>query len=266
MREHIGFPNITFRDGTKSQGQRQVAVEVPVAISYHGTTQAVLMASPNQFEDLAVGFTITEGIVDHPEEVIGCETIELESGYEVRVDIGEERLSRLLERRRFIAGPVGCGLCGIDSIDQAVRNPPRIQSRNLKISAADIALGMALMANDQRVNKVSKAVHAAAYYVPGNGLIAVREDVGRHNAFDKLIGHCMANHSSMTGLGAVFVSSRLSVEMVQKAAYFQTPILVAISAPTSLGLSVAEQVGLTVVAVARGEDFEVFTHPHRITF
>lgn len=266
MKEHIEIPNIILRDGSKSEGQRQVAVEVPVAISYHGTTQAVLMASPNQLEDLAVGFTITEGIVDHAEEVVGCETIELESGYEVRVDIGEERLSRLLERRRFMAGPVGCGLCGIDSIDQAVRKPPRIHRNNLTLTPADIAGGMEQMADAQRINRVTKAVHAAAYYVPGNGLIAVREDVGRHNAFDKLIGHCSTVHSTMVGWGAVFVSSRLSVEMVQKAAYFQTPILVAISAPTSLALSVAGEVGLTVVAVARGGDFEVFTHPHRIVF
>ena len=266
MSEHVGFPNITFRDGIKLQGKRQVAVEVPVAISYRGTTQAVLMASPNHLEDLAVGFTITEGVVDYASEVIGCEILQLDSGYEVRVDIAEERLTRLLERRRFMAGPVGCGLCGIDSIGQAVRKPPCIQPSDFTLTFTEIADGMAAMAASQHINKVTRAVHSAAYYVPGVGVIATREDVGRHNAFDKLIGYCSSVHSSMNCLGAVFVSSRLSVEMVQKAAYFQTPILVDISAPTSLALSVADEVGLTVVAVARGGDFEVFTHPHRISF
>lgn len=264
--DYISQPNIILRDGVKRDGERLVAYEVPVAISYGGTTQAVLMASPNDLEALGLGFTITEGIVPEISEVVGVEVLQNDLGYEVRIELCDGSQANLSQRRRFMAGPVGCGLCGIDSLEQAIRRPPSVTRSNYQIEAGEIAEGIAAMAASQMLNLKTRAVHAAAYYQKNFGLVAVSEDVGRHNAFDKLIGKCLRLPQFMKGEGAVFVSSRLSVEMIQKAAYFDVPILVAVSAPTSLALEVAHDVGLTLVAVARGEDFEVFTHSERVLF
>lgn len=243
-----------------------IAAEVPVAISYRGSTQAVLMASPNRLNELAIGFSITEAIVPDISAILGTEVLETSLGFEVRVDIADDYLENLQLRRRFMAGPVGCGLCGIDSLEQAVRVPPKIKDQVFTLKAGDISHGLRLMSEGQALNSLTRAVHAAAFVSPSMGLVDICEDVGRHNAFDKLIGACVRQEGFDSNAGAVFVSSRLSVEMVQKAAYFGVPVLVAVSAPTSLAIRVAQDIGLTLVAVARGDDFEVFTHSQRITF
>jgi FdhD protein len=239
---------------------------VAVAISYQGSTQAVLMASPDALEELAIGFTLTESIVPHPNAILSTEIIQLPLGFEVRVEIEATYLDNLTRRRRFMAGPVGCGLCGIDSLDQAVRPLPDIDNIDFAITAEQIAEGLHAMGAGQHLNKLTRAVHAAAFYAPKSGFSLVCEDVGRHNALDKLIGRVSRDPQAKINEGAVFVSSRLSVEMVQKMAHLGCSVLVAVSAPTSLALQVAQDIGLTLVAVARGEDFEVFTHPQRIMF
>jgi FdhD protein len=258
--------NIIFRDGQERTSERRIASEVPVAISYRGSTQAVLMASPNRLSELGIGFSITEAIVPDITAIIGTEVLETEFGFEVRVDIADDYLVNLQSRRRFMAGPVGCGLCGINSLEQAVRVPPMITDHLFTLTPADIAKGLRLMSDGQALNSLTRAVHAAAFVSAASGLVEICEDVGRHNAFDKLIGACVGREGFDSRSGAVFVSSRLSVEMVQKAAFFGVPVLVAVSAPTSLAIRVAEDIGLTLVAVARGDDFEVFTHPQRILF
>lgn len=260
------YPNIIWRGGTKAIGERKIASEVPVAISFRGSTQAVLMASPNSLQSLAVGFTITEGIAPSVDAIHGTEVVETDLGFEVRVDLADEYQDNLAKRRRYMAGPVGCGLCGIDSLEQAVRQPPAIVDREFRIRPQEISAGLEAMGSQQRLNHATRAVHAAGFYRPTEGMIALEEDVGRHNAFDKLIGACLLREQFKAGEGAVFVSSRLSVEMVQKAAFFGVPVLIAVSAPTSLALQLAQDIGLTLIAVARGDDFEVFTHPERVSF
>jgi FdhD protein len=176
--------------------------------------------------------------------------------------LAPERRARLASRRRHMAGPTGCGLCGIDSLAQAVRAPPAV-SGDLVLTPEDVLAAMAAMANAQTLNRRTHGVHAAAFWRKGDGLVALREDVGRHNALDKLAG-ALARGGEPGASGAVLLTSRVSVEMVQKAAVIGAPILVAVSAPTTLAVRTAEAAGLTLCAVARADGFEVFTHPERL--
>ncbi len=175
----------------------------------------------------------------------------------------EPRAAALSERRRHLAGPTGCGLCGIESLDEAVRTPLRVRDGQT-FAPAEIMRALEALAPRQELNRQTRAVHAAAFCQPGAGLLAVREDVGRHNALDKLAG--ALTHERVRGhSGMVLLTSRVSVEMVQKTAAIGVPLLVAVSAPTALALRTAEIAGITLVAVARNDGFEIFTHPHRIT-
>ena len=186
-------------------------------------------------------------------------------GLDVQVTLAEDKEDALRARRRHMAGPVGCGLCGIESIEQAMRPVPDVSGVDMLLSAADIARASNALNSAQPLHAQTRAVHGAGFYVLGEGLVAVREDVGRHNALDKLAGAVM--RAGRTGAeGVVVVTSRISVEMVQKAAILGAPVLIAISAPTALAIRTADAAGMTLVALSRGEDFEIFTHPHRIRF
>jgi FdhD protein len=176
--------------------------------------------------------------------------------------LAEPRAAALSERRRYLAGPTGCGLCGIDSLDEAVRPVPRVRD-GATFSAAEIMRALDTLPPRQELNRQTRAVHAAAFWRPGSGLLAVREDVGRHNALDKLAGALTRDHVAGHS-GMVLLTSRVSVEMVQKTAAIGVPLLVAVSAPTALAVRTAETAGITLVAVARSDGFEVFTHPQRI--
>ncbi|MFN7101120.1 MAG: formate dehydrogenase accessory sulfurtransferase FdhD [Pseudorhizobium sp.] len=254
---------IICRKGTVSAGVRVVPEEVPIALSYGGSTQAVMMGTPSDLEDFAVGFSLTEGIIASAAEIETIEVLEEARGIDVQITLVEHKEDALRQRRRHMAGPVGCGLCGIESIDQAIRPVPQLTSATLALTAEEIAAAIAALNDGQPLHRETHAVHGAAFFVPGRGLVAVREDVGRHNALDKLIGAVMTQGVS-GATGAVVVTSRVSVEMVQKAAILGAPILIAISAPTALAIRTAEDAGMTLVALARGADFEVFTHADRI--
>ncbi|WFU01395.1 formate dehydrogenase accessory sulfurtransferase FdhD [Rhizobium sp. CB3171] len=257
-------PETARRNGLVRSGTRTVPEEVPIAFSYGGTSHAVMMGTPADIEDFAVGFSLTEGIITNVDQIAAIEPIEDERGIDMQITLVDDAADALRVRRRHMAGPVGCGLCGIESIEQAVREVPDVSKVALTISYGDIVKAVALLSDAQVLNHETRAVHGAGFYIAAEGLIAVREDVGRHNALDKLCGAVIrSGHKGSDGV--VAVTSRLSVEMVQKAAILGSSVLIAISAPTALAIRTAEEAGMTLVALVRGDDFEIFTHPQRIT-
>jgi FdhD protein len=254
----------TLLDGTHAiSGTRAIPEETPVAFTYDRTTYAVMMASPVDLEDFAVGFSLTEKIIDLVSEISEIEVVDLGKGIELRIGLATARGTELEARRRRFAGPAGCGLCGIESLEAATAAPPRIHS-DLRVDAAMVFKAVSALRDEQHLNAQTHAVHAAGFWSPEKqSFIAVREDVGRHNALDKL-GGALARTSEDAKSGIVVMTSRVSVELVQKAARLGCPILVAVSAPTALAIRTAEEAGITIAAIARGDSFEVFTHPQRI--
>nr|WP_246742402.1 formate dehydrogenase accessory sulfurtransferase FdhD [Microvirga splendida] len=245
-----------------SAGNRVLPEEVPVALTYNGSTHAVMMASPADLEDFALGFSLSEGIIAKPDDLLSMEIVEHDLGCEIRMWLQDVRSKAYRARRRAMAGPVGCGLCGIESLAEAVKPASKVHGA-LHLPPWAIAAAMSDLARAQQLNREARAIHAAALWRPEQGLIAIREDVGRHNALDKLAG-ALARANEFCSGSLVLLTSRVSVEMVQKAARMGAPVIVAISAPTALAVRVADDCGLTLVAVAREDSFEVFTHPERI--
>lgn len=243
-------------------GQRALPEEVAVALTYNRASYAVMMATPLDIEDFGVGFSLTEGIIGSPSELVDIEVLGVELGIELRMTLAGDAAERTAERRRRLAGPVGCGLCGVESLEEALRPLPPVTAR-LTVSPDEVRAALAELAAAQTLNRATRAVHAAGLWRPGRGLIAVREDVGRHNALDKLAG-ALARAGEPAHEGMVVISSRVSIEMVQKAAVMGAGILVAVSAPTALAVRSADAAGLTLVAVAREDGFEVFSGAQRI--
>jgi FdhD protein len=242
---------------------RMVPEETPVAFSYNGTTHAVMMASPADMEDFAVGFSLSEGIISRLDEIDEIAIEEHDEGIDVQIRLSGEAGQELTDRRRRMAGPVGCGLCGIESIEQALKPVASVDRTCLTLTPEDIAQAVKLLSAVQPMHLDTGAVHAAGFYVPGKGIVAAREDVGRHNALDKLAGSlCRSGVEGNTG--AVVITSRVSIEMVQKTAIIGASILIAVSAPTALAVRTAQAAGMTLVALVRGDEFDVFTRPERI--
>lgn len=259
----IKVAEIACRGGRMVDGERFVPEETPIAFSYAGSTHAVMMATPADLEDFAVGFSLTEGIVAGPDEIEAIEVVAEDRGIDVQVRLADASNDALVARRRHMAGPVGCGLCGIESIEQAVRVTPSVRSSALTLSEEEIVEAVNLLNGQQPLHRTTRAVHGAGFYVPAKGLVAMREDVGRHNALDKLVGAARrAGHEGAAG--AVVVTSRVSVEMVQKTAIVGSPFIIAISAPTALAIRTAEEAGMTLIALVRGDEFEIFTGAGRI--
>jgi FdhD protein len=254
--------NFVWRGGVGTRGRRAVAAEVPVAFVYDGGTEAVMMATPGDLEDFALGFSLNDGVVVSRDEISELAIVEVERGIELRMTLASANRAALVARRRHRAGPVGCGLCGVESIEEAVPALPRVVA-DLRVAAGDIVAAMQTLAPLQTLNRETHAVHAAALFVPGEGVVAVREDVGRHNALDKLCG-ALVRAGRKASDGAILVTSRVSVELVQKAARMGASVLAAISAPTSLALGQAEAAGISLVGVVREDGLEVLTHEGRI--
>ena len=251
------------RAGGTAAANRMVPEETPVAFSFAGTTHAVMMASPADFEDFALGFSLTEGIIADPAEIEAIEVEDLGAGVDIQIKLKDRANTRFQARRRRLAGPVGCGLCGIESIEEAMRSVDAVGKSRLTLEADDITRSVKLLSKLQPLHTETGAVHAAGFYVPGKGVVVAREDVGRHNALDKLAG-ALAKAGIDGSTGAVVVTSRVSVEMVQKTAAIGAAIIMAVSAPTALAIRTADAAGMTLVALVRGDDFDIFTHPERV--
>jgi FdhD protein len=269
MRDPVKTPLATAtRLARRASGTRAAArmlpEETPVALTYGGTTHAVMMASPADLEDFAVGFSLTEGIVSSPQEIQSIEVAQAGEGIDVQIRLKDAAGARFLARRRHLAGPVGCGLCGIESIDEALRRVADVRGAGTVFSSADIVQAVRLLAKAQPMHAETGAVHAAGFYVAGRGIVVAREDVGRHNALDKLAG-ALARSGIDASQGAVVLTSRVSVEMVQKAAAIGSAAVFAVSAPTALAVRTAEEAGMMLVALVRGDEFDIFSHPERMT-
>jgi FdhD protein len=258
----VRVPCSIYRPSGVKEGLRAIPEETAIAFTYNAGTYAVMMATPQDLADFAVGFSITEGVVESAEAICELDIVESELGIELRMWLRDAEAAELSGRRRKIAGPTGCGLCGIESLAEAMRPPPAVGTGR-SFTPDEIMTAMSSLAPAQALNQETRAVHAAALWTPAQGLVALREDVGRHNALDKLAG-ALAQSGMAAADGLIVLTSRVSIEMLQKAAAIGAPTLVAVSAPTALALRMAEEAAITLVAVARADGFEVFTHPHRI--
>ncbi|MCK1317323.1 formate dehydrogenase accessory sulfurtransferase FdhD [Bradyrhizobium sp. 23] len=256
-------PELVWRGRSPIPSSRKVAEERPIALTYNGSTYAVMMASPVDLVDFGVGFSLSEGIVEHGGDIISIEVVELELGCEVRIWLDDSYGDLLANRRRAMVGPVGCGLCGIESLEQACPRPTRVVSEG-GFRPFDLLEAMRSLRPLQHHNQATGAMHAAAFW-DGHDIRLVREDVGRHNALDKLAG-AAARAGLETSRGAVLITSRVSVELVQKTARMGVPLLIAVSAPTSLAIETAERAGVTLVGVARDDGYEIFSHAGRLSF
>jgi FdhD protein len=252
----------SWREGGPSSGDRSIPEETAVALTYNGGTYAVMMTTPQDLEDFAIGFSLTEGVISSPAEIESLDIVPLDDGVEVRMWLNEPGVDRLQRRRRHIAGPTGCGLCGIESIAEAMR-PTATVGLGRQFSSEQIMVAIRGLPSRQKLNIETRAAHAAAFWNVTNGIVAVREDVGRHNALDKLSG-ALTRGSIAASEGIILLTSRVSVEMVQKSAAIGAPVMVAVSAPTALAVRMADAAGITLAAIARADGFEVFTHPSRI--
>ncbi len=253
-----------WRGGALTPSHRALPEETPVAMSYDRASFAVMMATPTDLEDFAVGFSLSEGIIATPDEITRLELVALDQGVECRMALRAQARAALDERRRQFAGPVGCGLCGLEHLRQALRPLPPVTAP-LRLAAGEVAAMLAHMAPGQVLNRQTRAVHAAAFFQPGQAApVLLREDVGRHNALDKLVGG-LARLGVRADTGAVLLTSRVSIELIEKTARLGAPVLIAISVPTALAVRAADQAGITLIAVARDDGFEIFTHPERIT-
>jgi len=248
---------VAWRDGAFSHGKRVLAEETAIAITYNRTTHAVMMATPADLEDFAIGFSLSEGIVPAPDAIEDIAIIEAEGGLELRMWIPPAHMEALEKRRRRLAGATGCGMCGLESLGEALRPVPDVP-RGVLPDPEIVQRAVASLADAQVLNAATRAVHAAGFWSVESGLAALREDVGRHNALDKL-GGAMARAGLHAGSGIVLLTSRISIELVQKAARMGAPIVVAISAPTALAVRTAAQAGIILIGVARQDGYEIFT-------
>ena len=236
----------------------RVIEETPVALLYNGRSYAVMMATPSDLEDFALGFALTEGVVGHADEFRLVDCLQTAHGISLHAAIPQHRFDALVERSRNLAGRSGCGLCGVESLEAAI-SPVRKLEVDSPVTIAAIGHGLRQLAEAQPLNRVSGGVHAAGF-VHARGIL-VREDVGRHNALDKLVG---ALASAPVCSGFLVMTSRASYEIVHKAAAAGIGIVVAMSAPTGLAIRLAGEAGITLVAFARGETMTVYTHDDRV--
>lgn len=249
-------------NGISEPAQAMIAEELAVAISYDGTTHAVMMATPYDLPQFAVGFSLTENIITHINEIEDINIVRFDHGIDIQIRLNARPRAAFLKRRRHMAGPVGCGLCGIESLEAAMRSVPRFE-KHITLTAQEVCACVALIKEHQTLNQLTRAVHGAGFYVAGQGIVALCEDIGRHNAVDKLIGTLLLKNIDMSG-GAMVVTSRLSMEIIQKTAIAGIGIVIGISAPTAQALRIAQSAHLTIIARARGQNFDIHSNAQRV--
>jgi FdhD protein len=252
---------IIWSEGQRTSDSDTVVTEVPVALVYNGVSHVVMMATPTDLNDLALGFSLSEGILESPAQLLDYELLQREQGLELNLTIAAEAFAKLKDRRRNLTGRTGCGLCGIESLAQAIPAPARI-SQEWNVSHQAIAVAVESLGSTQLLKGKTGGVHGAAWCSLQGDIELLREDVGRHNALDKLLGSL--HHNAHSAHGFVLVTSRASYEMVAKVASHNIPLLAAVSAPTSLAIEQAEDAGVTLVAYAQAKRQVVFTHSHRL--
>jgi FdhD protein len=246
---------------TRHSAALALAEEVPVALVFNGITHAVMMASPTDLEDFALGFALTEGLLQTPSQLFGVDTEVLAQGIEVRLEVAAQAEQALKERRRSMAGRTGCGLCGADSLGQVRLALP--QAPEVMVATQAMFKAHAMLRSKQPEKLRTGATHAAAWANLQGDIVLVREDVGRHNALDKLIGALLkAKHDMASGF--VCITSRASFEMVQKTVKAGAGVLTAVSAPTSLAVELAQDHNLVLAAMVRGEQLTAYSHGHRL--
>jgi FdhD protein len=239
-----------------------VAREVPVALTVNRRAHVVMMATPMDLEAFALGFGLTEGLLENADELLAVRVVPRDDGLEVAMTVSEDAAERVAGLRRNLTGRTGCGLCGAESLEQAVRRPPRLPDR-LSVTPQAIQMAIEALSTHQPLQAAAGAVHAAAWCDESGRIRCVREDVGRHNALDKLVGQ-LALDGHNAGDGWFLVSSRASYEMVLKAAFTGVELLVAVSAPTSLAIELAADCGQTLAGFARPGRVNVYTRPERV--
>ena len=239
-----------------------LAEEVPVALVYNGISHVVMMASPKDLELFAIGFSLSEGIIAHPQEIYGMDVVQACNGLEVQIELSSRRFMGLKERRRALAGRTGCGVCGVEQLNdigKPVAPLPFTQTFNL----GNLDKALEHLNDVQPIGQLSGCTHAAAWLLPSGEIVGGHEDVGRHVALDKLLGR-RAREDAVWQQGAALVSSRASYEMVQKAAMCGVEILFAVSAATTLAVEVAERCNLTLVGFCKPGRATIYTHPQRV--
>jgi FdhD protein len=254
---------LALRDGRLATTEDWVADEVAVALEFNGISHAVMLATPLDLEDFALGFALSEGILDRPDQLYAVETVRSGLGITLQLRVAGAAFARLKDRRRTVAGRTGCGLCGAESLAQVARALPALPARPGAFSAQAISRAMAQLAPLQVLQQTTGAAHAAAWCSADGELRWLREDIGRHNALDKLIG-ALARDGADAGSGFVVVTSRASYEMVQKAASAGVALLAAVSAPTSMAVATARGAGLCLVGFARQQDLVIYSHADRL--
>ena len=252
----------SWKEGKLRSLRDEVATEVPVALTYNKRSHVVMMVTPTDLKDFAIGFSLTEGIIKQPSDVLDISVISRENGLELATTINQQCFEQLGGQRRNLVGRTGCGLCGSESLEQAMRSPAVVASR-VSVSAASLQAAIQSLNSHQPLQATTGAVHGAAWCNTKGEILALREDVGRHNALDKLIGHLSISGFD-SGDGFVLVSSRASYEMVYKAAAAGMELLLAVSAPTTLAIDFAHRSGITLVGFARPGRHNVYTFEARI--
>ena len=260
------FKSPTVKNGIKKNSVECIAEETPIAMVFNGISHVVMMATPDNLEDFAKGFSISENIVSDVEEIYSIEVNRTDVGIEIDINISNEAFNKLKDKRRNLIGRTGCGLCGAESLNQVFNHHNSIQAitQQSVFSAKNISLALDHLSKHQIIQQQTGATHAAAFCNQDGKILFAREDVGRHNALDKLIG-AFYNHDTLNIKNPfIIISSRASYEMIQKAATLKVALVVAISAPTALAVRLANKLGITLLGFARGKNYNIYTHKERI--